>query len=55
MSTLDLDKWFEDDELRECPVCGAQKLLPVSEDAVSVMFCLTCGLVVPSSGDHARA
>ena len=48
LSTIDLDTWFDDDELGECPVCRAQKLLPVSEDLVSVLFCLTCGLVVPS-------
>ena len=55
LDTLDLDKWFEDDELLECPACGEQKLIPVAEESMPPVLCLNCGLVVTPSVDLPEA
>lgn len=55
LDTLDLDKWFEDDELLECPACGEQKLIPTPKESMPPVLCLNCGLVVPPSADLPEA
>jgi hypothetical protein len=47
----DIEKWFEEDELLECPRCGEQKLLPAPLEPGPVEFCLRCGPLLPPS-DH---
>jgi hypothetical protein len=44
---VDLSHWFDDDELSECPRCGARRLLPAGPE-VRVDVCLDCG-VLPES------
>ena len=45
----EIGKWFDPGELRRCPVCGQQKLLPLPLEPGPVKFCLKCGPLAPAS------
>ena len=36
--------WFDDDELTECPACGARKVLP-TPGRDGLVICAACGVV----------
>jgi hypothetical protein len=43
-TNVEILSWFEDDELRVCPVCGERTVFPVDVPDNKAV-CSTCGIV----------